>query len=132
MKCEIERTDDLDYPILLDSHVEQVIIFRIKPKTSGLLSFIGLSYSLTTPDIENCEIIQVNIFSCFQREKSVNKNFFQVQQNFEIRGPRLTRTTQHKKNKMYGPDKRLELKIVEKSPRIKIQMESSLPTKLSF
>ena len=76
MKCEIERTDDLDYPILLDSHVEQVIIFRIKPKTSGLLSFIGLSYSLTTPDIENCEIIQVNIFSCFQRKKSVNKNFF--------------------------------------------------------
>ena len=55
-----------------------------------------------------------------------------MQQNFEIRGPRLTRTTQHKKNKMYGPDKRLELKIVEKSPRIKIQMESSLPTKLGF
>ena len=63
MECDIERTDDLDYPLLLDSHVEQVIIFRIKPKTSGLLSFIGLSYSLTTPDIENCEIIQVNIFS---------------------------------------------------------------------
>ena len=55
-----------------------------------------------------------------------------MQQNFEIRGPRLTRTTQHKKNKMYGPDKRLELKIVEKSPRIKIQMESTLPTKPSF
>ena len=59
MECEIERTDDLDHPLLLDSHVEQVIIFRVKPKTSGLLSFIGLSYSLTTPDIENCEIIQV-------------------------------------------------------------------------
>ena len=64
MECEIERTDDLDHPLLLDSHVEQVIIFRIKPKTSGLLTFIGLSYSLTTPDIENCEIIQVNIFGC--------------------------------------------------------------------
>ena len=66
MECEIERTDDLDHPLLLDSHVEQVIIFRIKPKTSGLLSFIGLSYSLTTPDIENCEIIQVNILSSFE------------------------------------------------------------------
>ena len=117
---------------MLDSHVEQVIIFRIKPKTSGLLSFIGLSYSLTTPDIENCEIIQVNIFSSFQKLSEITFFAFQVQQNFEIRGPRLTRTTQHKKNKMYGPDKRLELKIVEKSPRIKIQMESSLPTKLGF
>ena len=76
MECEIERTDDLDYPLLLDSHVEQVIIFRIKPKTAGPLSFIGLSYSLTTPDIENCEIIQVNIFSLFESFFLVSCWFF--------------------------------------------------------
>ena len=75
---------------MLDSKIEQKLVFKILPKTHGQLTFTGLEYRLTTPDVDNCEIID-------------------LKQEFCIRGPRLTKTAQHKKSVMYADDKRKEL-----------------------
>ena len=71
VKVEVVRCDDLDKPLLLDSHVEQTIIFKVIASNIGTLEFTGIKYNLSTPDVENSEIIQ-------------------TKQLFQIRGPRLS------------------------------------------
>ena len=78
---------------MLDSKIEQKLVFKILPKTHGQLTFTGLEYRLTTPDVENCEIIELH-------------------QEFVIRGPRLTKTAQHKKSVMYAEDRRKEFEFL--------------------
>lgn len=119
---------------MLDSKIQQNLVFKILPKTHGQLTFTGLEYRLTTPDVDNCEIIE-------------------LKQDFAIRGPRLTKTAQHKKSVMYADDKRrgfyfyfqlhsnvfrhriryllerLTVNIVEKCARLDVSLENSLPAK---
>ena len=71
VKVEVVRCDNLDKPLLLDSHVEQKIIFKVISINIGILEFIGIKYNLSTPDVENSEIIK-------------------TKQLFKIQGPRLS------------------------------------------
>ena len=109
-ECEICRIDDESASMMLDSKVEQKLVFKIKPKSPGQLIFTGIQYRLTTPDIEQCDTIE-------------------LKQDFHIRGPRLSKTTQHKKSVMYGDDLRLTVKVIDQAARLDVSLGTGLPPK---
>ena len=110
-ECEITQIDNESASLMLDSKVEQNLIFKITPRSSGQLIFTGIQYQLTTPDIDQCDTIQ-------------------LKQDFHIQGPRLTKTAQNKKSVMYGDDLRLTVKVIEKAARLQVSLGAGgLPSK---
>ena len=106
VECKIHRVDENS--VMLDSKVSHELIFRVSPLGPGELTFTGIKYRLTTPDVENAETIE-------------------LEQSFEIIGHRLTKTSQHKKSKMYDADRRLSVVVVEKCARLEVSVRQPPP-----
>lgn len=104
---EIIYTQVLD-SVCLQGNEKLPVQMMLVPHQTGELRIVGISFHLGT--------IQSDV------PKSTIPNTLSVRgkQKLEVQGPRLNNTKEEKANKMYGPDRRLDLVIQQEMPQLQV------------
>ena len=105
------RCDQQDETLLLDANVTISLQFEVKPNAAGMIRVTGVEYDLTTPDVDDCDVIR-------------------AKQMFHIRGCRLNKTQTQRKGVFYNGDNRFQIKVYDSLPRINLRLASALPSSM--
>lgn len=106
---EIIHTQVID-EIILDSNSRLTTQVTLTPHQTGELRIVGISYNLGGVLIEGNG----------PKPNMSNTIFVRGKQKLEVQGPRLSVTKEDKANKMYGPDRRLDLVIHQEMPLLQV------------
>lgn len=91
------------------------IQISLKPHRTGEIHVLGISYTLTMvhittdPDVSN--IVAPSVAN------GISINGVQM---FSIRGPRLNKSKKEQCSRIYGPDRRLEIKVIGNMPLLQV------------
>ncbi|XP_060083234.1 trafficking protein particle complex subunit 8-like [Ylistrum balloti] len=106
---EIIQTQVID-EIIMDANSKLTTQITLTPHQTGELRIVEISYNLGGVLIEGNG----------PKPNMSNTIFVRGKQKLEVQGPRLNITKEDKANKMYGPDRRLDLVIQQEMPLLQV------------
>ncbi|ESO86902.1 hypothetical protein LOTGIDRAFT_202689, partial [Lottia gigantea] len=125
---EISTGNNLADEIIQTSVIKEVILqgseskpihLTLVPRQPGELRIVGLAYNLgTTPQPSQQSTESTSIDG--SKSSFINSVFVRGKQRLEVQGPRLNNNKEEKINKIYGPDRRLDLVVQEEMPILEV------------
>lgn len=94
----------------------------LTPRQPGQLRVVGLAYNLGTSSAAHSSSPQETDVHATDQHKPSYTNTVQVRgkQKLEPQGPRLNGSKEERTQKLYGPDRRLDLLVYEETPSLEV------------
>ncbi|XP_041376116.1 trafficking protein particle complex subunit 8-like isoform X2 [Gigantopelta aegis] len=104
--------------VVLEGHQRKPIHLTLVPRQPGELRVVGLAYNLGT----SSQNASAGLSGSNNTAKGgyMGSIYVRGKQRLEVQGPRLNITSEDKTQKNYGPDRRLDLVVLEEMPILEV------------
>ena len=118
-------------------------MLSLVPRQAGELRVVGLAYNLGTSSLaQNAPLTSAAVAAdsasagrgstTSAKPSYISTVYVRGKQRLEVQGPRLNVSKEEKTGKVYGPDRRLDLVVLEEMPILNVSVEGGAGGDASF